>query len=304
VLRWRLAAAAAILVPLIALLYADLHFNHGAPGIWIAPLGLLIGLMAASETLDLLKTPGYRPLAWSVYLGVALVILASCAPMAWGLMGRLYPPNCPFGKLGWPLLAMAFSFMVAFVGEMRRFEQAGGVMVNLGLSVLTIVYVGLSIAFAALVRQFHSNAWGMAALVSVVFVVKISDSGAYFVGKSFGRNKLAPRISPGKTIEGGIGGMLAAVAAAWVFFLFIAPQIVGTGMPRLSWWGVTFYGVVLAIVGLIGDLSESLMKRDVARKDSSSWLPGLGGVLDIMDSLFFAMPAAYVCWAAGIVGPN
>ena len=302
-LRSRLAAAAAILIPLIGLLIADLRWNLNAPGIWIAPLGILIGLMAASEMLDLLKTPGHRPLAWTVYFGVVLIIMAACAPMAWGLAGRPYPPTCPLGKLGWPLLGVAFSLMLAFVGEMKRYEQAGGVMVNLGLSVLTIVYVGVPIAFAALLRQLHTNAWGMVALVSVVFIVKVSDSGAYFVGKSFGRNKLAPRISPGKTIEGGLGGILAAVAASWVYFQFLAPQVVGSSMPRQSLWGVALYGIVLALVGLAGDLSESLMKRDVARKDSSSWLPGLGGVLDIMDSLFFAMPAAYACWALGMVGP-
>ena len=303
-LRWRLAAAAIIVVPLIGLLVADFYWNHGGPGIWIAPLGLIIGLMAAAEVLEMLATSNHRPLAWTVYLGVALIFAAACAPMAWGLAGSVYPPNCPLGRLGLPLAATAFSLMMAFVGEMRRYEQPGGVMVNLALSVFAIVYVGVSLAFAALLRQLHTNEWGMAALVSVVFVVKISDTGAYFVGKACGRRKLSPRISPGKTFEGGLGGILAAVAGSWLFFRYLVPPLVGPAMVTPTWWGVTIYGVVLAIFGLVGDLSESLMKRDVARKDSSSWLPGLGGVLDIMDSLFFAMPAAYVCWAAGIVGPK
>ncbi len=301
-LRSRLLAAAAILVPLIGILYADVHLNAGAPGIWLVPLGLIISLMAAYEVLDLLRTPGHQPLSWTVYSGVAVVFLAACVPMLWPLSGTPYPPSCPLGRLGWPLLAVTGALTWAFVGEMRRYEQPGGVIVNLSLAVFTIVYVGVPMAFAALLRQFHDNRWGMAALVSVILIVKMSDTGAYFFGKLLGRTKLAPKLSPGKTVAGGIGCLVFAVGAAVFFTQLLAPLM--TGQPVKSpLWGAVVYGLVLAVTGVIGDLGESLLKRDMGRKDSSSWLPGLGGILDVLDSLFLSLPAAYLCWSAGIIGP-
>ena len=139
---------------------------------------------------------------------------------------------------------------------------------------------------------------GLAALVSVVFIVKWSDVGAYFTGKSLGRNKLAPRISPGKTREGFVGGLLLAVAAAVVFHWFIIPWLLPAA-TRPALWLLTVYGLALAIAGVCGDLSVSMLKRDADRKDSGNWLPGLGGVLDVSDSLLWAAPLAYVCWMSG-----
>lgn len=301
-LRSRLMAAAAILIPLFGILYADVHWNAGAPGIWLVPLGLIVSLMAASEVLDLLRTPGHRPLSWTVYCGVAGIFLAACVPMLWPLSGNAYPVNCPLGRLGWPLLGVAFAIVIAFVGEMKRYEKPGGVIVNLALAVFAIGYVGVPMAFAALLRQLHDNRWGMSALISVILVVKMSDTGAYFFGKAMGRRKLSPLISPGKTVAGGVGCLVFAVGAAVLFVQILAPWLTGSS-AKAPIWGAVVYGLVLAITGLIGDLSESLLKRDMGRKDSSSWLPGLGGVLDVLDSLFFAMPAAYACWAVGIIGP-
>jgi phosphatidate cytidylyltransferase len=295
-------AAAAILVPLIAILYADVRWNAGLPGIWLVPLGLLIGLAAAYEVLDLLRTPGHQPLSWTVYCGVALVFLAACVPLFWPLTGTPYPPDCPLGKSGWPLLGLAAALLLAFVGEMRRYEQPGGVMVNLALALFTIVYTAVPLAFAALLRQLHSNHWGMAALISVILVVKMSDTGAYFFGKLLGRTKLAPKLSPGKTVAGGVGCLVFAMGAAVFFVQVLAPLMTGqpVGTPL---WGAILYGLVLAVVGVIGDLGESLLKRDMGRKDSSSWLPGLGGILDVLDSLILAIPAAYACWSMGLIGP-
>jgi len=295
-----------ILVPLIALFVADVRWNGGAPGIWLVLPGLAIVWMASAEVLDLLRTPGFRPLAWTVYAGSALIFLAACMPMLWSLFGLTWP----WGHSILVLLATALAVALAYVGEMLRYtpdaipdSAAGTVMTNLALSVLVIVYVGLSMSFAAILRQCHSNAWGMAALVSVIFVVKISDSGAYFVGKSMGRHKLSPQLSPGKTIEGAVGGIVAAIAASWVFFQFLAPAMAGSPSFVQPLWQTVIYGIVLGAVGILGDLSESLMKRDVNRKDSSSWLPGLGGCLDVLDSLLFVMPIAYGFWASGLVGP-
>ena len=208
--------------------------------------------------------------------------------------------NCPLGELGWPLAAGAGAVGLVFVGEMLRYKEPGGVIVNVALGIFAVMYVGLLMTFVAELRMFGDNKTGMAALVSLLFIAKFADTGAYFVGKTFGRHKMAPRLSPGKTIEGAAGGIAVACAASWVYFSFIGPGITGSeSSPPL--WGVLVYGAVIAVAGMVGDLCESLLKRDMQRKDSSSWLPGLGGVLDILDSVLAAAPPAFICWVAGIV---
>jgi phosphatidate cytidylyltransferase len=301
-LRVRLLVAALIILPLLAIVVADYWIDLGAPGILLVPVGLVAGLVAAAEILDMLKANGHDPAAWSVYTGITLVIVAAAAPLGWGLVGAEYPPDCPLGKLGWPLFAAAIASVLPFIAELLRYKEPGRSTVNVALSIFIIVYLGLSIAFVAELRFFHSNEWGMAALVSLLLITKFSDAGAYFAGKSLGRHKLSPVISPGKTVEGAIGGVLAACLASWVFFQFIAPRMVPQAAPT-PLWGTLVYGLLIATAGIVGDLAESLLKRDLGRKDSSRWLPGLGGVLDILDSVLIAAPPAFMCWAAGIVGP-
>lgn len=305
-LRWRLFSAAVIITILLGLLHLDFHHApRGASGAWLVPLGLLFTVLAVAEVLDLLATQNLRPAHWAVYSGSLLVFLAACAPIAWPLWGRAYPGDCPLGKLGWGLAALAIGAGLAFVGEMRRYREPGGVIVHVALAIFVITYVGLLLSFVVILRLFHNHEWGMTALISVVLVVKLADTGAYAAGRLFGKRKLAPRISPGKTVEGLVGGLAAASLASILFARFVVPQLVGPTEAARSgpWWGWLAYGVLLTLVGLLGDLAESMLKRDMGRKDSSRWLPGLGGVLDVLDSVLFAAPVAYVCWAAGLIGP-
>jgi phosphatidate cytidylyltransferase len=131
----------------------------------------------------------------------------------------------------------------------------------------------------------------------------MADVGAFAFGKNFGRTKMMPILSPAKTWEGALGGIATACLTSWVFFTYFAPQFVGsTYQPPL--WASLVYGLLLALAGMVGDLAESLLKRDMERKDSSSWLPGLGGVLDIIDAVLIAAPVAWLCWALGLVGPG
>ena len=114
---------------------------------------------------------------------------------------------------------------------------------------------------------------------------------------------MSPTISPGKTMEGALGAMLFALAGSWIRFhgiVQLAPPYV-EGMPGqpIGW---VIFGLLMGSVGIMGDLAESLLKRDVGCKDSSAWMPGFGGVLDILDSLLLSAPIAWLCWLLGIVG--
>ena len=116
-------------------------------------------------------------------------------------------------------------------------------------------------------------------------------------------DKLARRLSPGKTIEGLVGGLVFAWCGAWLVFAVLAPAVVESAALPIAWWKTALYGLVLGAAGVVGDLAESLLKRDAGYKDSSAWLPGFGGVLDLLDSLLVAAPVAYLLWAIGLFGP-
>ena len=123
-------------------------------------------------------------------------------------------------------------------------------------------------------------------------------------GRFLGRHKMSPILSPKKTMEGAIGGLVVACLACGAFFYFAGPALVGASfqMPSLARW--LGYALVVATAGMFGDLAESLLKRDMGSKDAGNQLPGLGGVLDVIESVLFASPVAYVCWVLGLVGPG
>jgi phosphatidate cytidylyltransferase len=304
VLRWRLISASIVISLLVAIVWIDFQAPLGCPGIVLGPLLVVLAALGCQETLSLLAHAGHKPLAWTAYAGTIATAAAACVPAYWPLSGEEYPPDCPLGKLGWPLSALALGVCLAFVGEMRRYEKPGGAMVDVALAILPMTYVGLLIGFFAALRLFHDNGWGMTAVLSLVIVVKVGDSGAYFTGRAIGRHKMSPRISPGKTIEGGAGAILASALAGAAVFLWLAPWLTGQPAGGDAWQRGAIYGVIVGIVGMVGDLAESLFKRDVGRKDSSTWLPGLGGILDMLDSLLFAAPVAWLCFAVGLVGPS
>jgi phosphatidate cytidylyltransferase len=229
------------------------------------------------------------------------------------LFGWSLPADGPLGRFGWPLVALAIASIGVLVAEMQRYERPGRSLVTAALGIFALVYVGLLGSFMALLRLHGAPAsgaavrgedWGMLALVSTLVIVKTGDAGAFFCGKALGRNKLTPVLSPGKTWEGAIGGVLTACLASWLFFRFAGPWMIGAGYLEPPLRSVLLYGLLLALAGMVGDLVESLLKRDMERKDSSTWLPGLGGVLDIIDAVLVAGPVSYLCWVLSLVGPG
>lgn len=283
-LRWRIGIG----IPLIAILVALCWLDNGAakPGIYFAPLAILLYILATQEMIGLFRAGGHTPLSWAIYTGTALPVIASCAPIAM----QPYPADCPVGKLGWLACGLAAGLVVAVVGEMSRYETPGTTITNLSLAALSILYVGGLIGFIIQLRLLPS---GMMALLSMIFAVKVSDTGQYACGKLFGKHKLAPRLSPGKTWQGTIGGIAISMLLTTLVFRS------SLGSPL----SLVVYALCLTVAGIVGDLAESLLKRDAGVKDSSRWLPGFGGVLDILDSLLIAAPVAYACWVTGLVGP-
>jgi phosphatidate cytidylyltransferase len=130
-----------------------------------------------------------------------------------------------------------------------------------------------------------------AAVALTIFVPKVCDIGAYFTGRLLGRHRMSPVLSPKKTWEGAAGGIIAGAS--------VAIGIDQLWVPVTSyWWSAGCLGLALAVAGILGDLAESLIKRDAMRKDASQIMPGFGGVLDVIDSILFAAPVAY-WWVGG-----
>lgn len=282
-LRWRLLLGVLLIAMLVGLCWLDA--GAAVPGVWLLPLVIVATVLATKEVLDLLAAAGMRPLGWAVHLlNLCLVVTPWIA-----LFGESWAT-----ELSVPGLCLAVPVLLLFVVEMCRYREPGGNMSNLAGGVFALVYVGMMLQFAVSLRL----SWGLGALISWIVVVKMGDTGAYVVGRLIGRRKMAPRISPGKTIEGAIGALLFSCVGAWVAFWLIAP----TPLAPPPWWGVLVFGLLVGVAGMVGDLAESLLKRDVGVKDSSTWLPGFGGVLDMLDSLLLSAPVAWLCWASGLVG--
>jgi phosphatidate cytidylyltransferase len=305
VLRWRLISAAVILAVLFSLGWLDYRLAvFKVPGAWLWPVLLVVSVLATEEVLSLLRAKNHRPIAWIAYVGNVAIPLAACLPLLYELGGRKFPLENPLGQFGWPLVAFALAALLTLVGEMGRFTGPGTAIVNAGLGIFTQTYIGVLISFWPLLRLFGNNGSGMAALFSTLLIVKMSDVGAFTFGKNLGRTKMTPVLSPGKTWEGTLGGLAVAALTSWAFFHYIGPSIVGSGYQEPPVVSVVIYGILLAVAGMLGDLAESMLKRDMERKDSSTWLPGLGGVLDIIDAVLFAGPVAWLCWVVGLVGPG
>src|SRR5690606_20951479 len=134
---------------------------------------------------------------------------------------------------------------------------------------------------------------------------KFSDAGAYFAGRAWGRHQLCPQVSPGKTVEGLLGGMLVATLVAWIYFQWFSTFLFGAQQVHTAPLGIAGLGVLLTLAGVLGDLLESIFKREMGCKDSGQLLPGLGGLWDVTDSLLPASVVTYIVIVAGFIrGPG
>ena len=297
-LKRRLIVGTAIALIASALCWADYTVGTlsavAAPGVVLAPLWLVAIAVAGEELRRLFREAGADVSRLALPWGV-LLIVASGMSAAWSWF-ELSPVHAPratflcFGVVAW-----------AAGGEaVARFSE-GRSLFSLSAGVFSLVYLGLCGASVVWLRAWHSNAVGITALVSLIAVVKLADAAAYGAGRLFGRAPMTPRLSPKKTWEGAVGALAGATAAAFIVLHLLAPQWFTELTPPSA--VATFgYALVLAAAGMTGDLVASYLKRSAGAKDSSGLLPGLGGAIDVIDSLLFAAPAAYLYWSCGLLG--
>lgn len=246
------------------------------PGVAMFLLALAISPLASYELVNILRANGVTASKRATWFATALGLAVSC----------VIPVDIA-GSLGAAMVASVAAFvLVASLMFYSRKKTVEGVVAAAGGTLFAFAYLGLLFGFLLAIRREHS-AW---VVLAILLITKSCDIGAYFTGRAIGRHKLIPWLSPGKTWEGLLGGVALATAlgvlAAWL------SGKVDTITPYLLWQGAAI-GATLALVGQLGDLLASLLKRDAGLKDSSSVLPGFGGVLDVIDSPLLAGPAAF-----------
>jgi phosphatidate cytidylyltransferase len=275
----------------LPILIGSLFWAGGIPFVAIVLLAALLGL---AEFYRGCETQAIRPVRWVGYPAVAL-LLASAIPWVGTRLGASLEP------------VLATLVIVGLILEVARSKRAP--VANLGATLLGIFYVGWLFRYAILLRveggalfagiedtqrgvADHYVSLGPDNLASllvlfVLFTTWACDTGAYFAGRTWGRHKLAPALSPGKTIEGAVGGLAASLLMAALFGLSLHLQL----GPTL------LLGAVAGTLGQVGDLCESAIKRELGLKDFGALLPGHGGILDRCDSLLFTAPAIYYALA-------
>jgi phosphatidate cytidylyltransferase len=231
-------------------------------GWWLFSVALIGGLMALHELYVMGRN--LRPIVLGGYLGLFLTLLgAEVGGISW-LLGGIFA-------------TVVIGFVVFGFSDARPSATAA-----ISLTLLGVVWVGGGLAALTMLRAIPED--GRQLIFTVLIAVFADDTAAYFVGRTIGRHKMAPTISPGKSWEGFFGGTLAAMAVA---FFALYDQGILTNVEALA------LGVAIACASTLGDLFESAIKRDLGVKDSGRILAGHGGVLDRIDSILWAGPAAY-----------
>ena len=189
-----------------------------------------------------------------------------------------------------PIFVFAIGLGLFFLNRFRRSEEA---LVNVAVEFFGVVYVAVPLSYMLAIlypiapSTVQDGRWW---LFYLLFVTKITDIGAYFIGRIWGKQPLAPHLSPKKTVEGALAGLICAVLLS-LGMVFLGRTFAGSAFP-LKLIDAVWLGVLIGLFGQVGDLAESLLKRDAAVKDSNN-IPGLGGVLDMIDSLIFTAPIVY-----------
>jgi phosphatidate cytidylyltransferase len=255
------------------------------------PLALLLAAAGALATRELFGLAERREVRPATTIGI--LTSAAIAPLIWAALsterGETLVEVTPYAVALWLILLLTWA-LVARSPTDRPLEAVS-------VTWLGVAYAGALPAFVLLIRhgQHPLRSWAGAWLVFFPLVVTwVCDTAAMFGGRTFGGPKLAPTISPGKTRSGTLAGLVGGVLVAPVFAAWVFPSV---GVDASGWQLAAIAGV-LAVVGQVGDLAESLFKREAGVKDSSALIPGHGGVLDRLDSLYFVVPVAAAMYHA------
>lgn len=294
-------------------------------------IALLIGVFYVDNRLDQVSLSGtiFQPIFFGrAYLPAGLVLLAciitligvgagelchifrakeieASRAMVWlsGTIGALLIYSIPDSldsqtTVAIYATAMVVIFILSLIRYTWRSQRTRGAVMVAGVTMFALIYMGVFPGFYLAIRRWHS-AWIVA---GILLITKACDIGAYFTGKAIGRHKLIPWLSPGKTWEGLVGGMmLSAVTAVGLTAWANAVQVAGHWQVQqhvfqpehYPLWFAAVAGLIIGAVGQAGDLTASLFKRDAGLKDSGRILPGFGGILDIADSPIIVAPVAY-----------
>ncbi len=272
-MKTRLLTAAVALPILLASIILPWYFPET---VWIF-VGIAILALAAGlfEFFTLTKKLELKADAAMAFIGAAALVVA-------------FVFDAPTRSPDLLILTMALFIIAVLATQAFRFQKDfSKLLTGVGVTVLGVFYVVFLGGFLIATRVGFESIPGLSTDLLLFFFVVIfgSDAGAYFTGKAFGKHKLAPAISPGKTIEGLVGGIVAAAAFAalctYVFF------------PELPYQFSIPLAIVMAVIGVAGDLVESAIKRGAKTKDAANILPGHGGLLDRLDSLLFNAPILY-----------
>ncbi|MGA2854698.1 MAG: CDP-archaeol synthase [Verrucomicrobiota bacterium] len=251
-------------------------------GVFLAII-VFLALAGLAEFYGLAEKRGLACFKWCGLLGGALLMVGTFL----NLIGRI-------GTQGSPARVNDFEtgFLILFVLGLclRQFFSKSNTagIAAIATTLFGLMYVPWLLNFIQKIT-FFPDIEGKFFLLYFILVTKFSDMGAYSVGTLIGRHKMIPRISPGKTWEGFAGAVLLSTAASLVFVHFFGGRMAGMNLLH-----ATILGIVLSVTAVIGDLIESLFKREVDVKDSGSLFPGIGGILDLLDSLLFNAPIMYL----------
>jgi len=265
-------AVAAVGIPIAV---AAMYF-----GGWVlAALLALCAVLATRELFQMAELKRAFPIGWVGMGGAALLIALAAVHPERGIDTPL------------PTAAAVLVLLAALTAAIWQRGVAGEPLLSVAVTFMGAVYPAL-LAFALFLRHLpdlDGPLHGTAVLLFPVVLTWLSDTFAYFAGRLWGKRKLIPKVSPGKTVAGSLGAVIGTPLAAVGYALFL--QRFGSWQPGLV--EAALFGVAVSIAAQVGDLAESLLKRDVGVKDSGKLLPGHGGALDRFDSLFFTLPLGY-----------
>ena len=273
------------------------------------PLAALLAMTSAVgawEFFRIARAAGFNPLD-----DVGIVVAGLIPLIVYARFLRIYDPNRTISALSLSVL-----FLLGLLGLVIWVRGVNGRPLGaVATTAFGAAYTGGMLSYGYAIR-YHDYAFAPAGLhvfgrlvhvssgglllLLPVFLTWASDIGAYAVGRTMGKRKLIPAVSPGKTVEGAIGGLVASMVVAWIYTRGVLHPAAQLDF-RLPPFGVLLFGALVSVAAQVGDLAESLLKREAGLKDSSHIIPGHGGILDRFDSLLFVLPVSFVVLGAMLV---